>query len=288
MTKRGTKRGAERGTKQGTKGGRPRRGGGPKKKSGASNRYLVPGERAVRELLEGRPQAVKQLWVESGREFEWLDEVVGRLGVSVQVTERQALDAMVGVGLARGIVAHATPPVLHPLDVLLDAPAVAGARRQVLVALDEVVDPGNLGAILRSAEFFGVQGVFWGRDRSAPLSPLAVRASAGATERLLLGQVTNLARALRDAKEAGWWTVGTLPATGRALGRLAQELPERVVVVMGGEGRGLRKLTIANCDFHARIEGVGELASLNVSAAAAVVLSQLAGAKSDEGAAESD
>jgi 23S rRNA (guanosine2251-2'-O)-methyltransferase len=147
----------------------------------------------------------------------------------------------------------------------------------VLVALDGVQDPHNLGALIRSAEFFGVLGLFWARDRSAGLSPAVVRASAGASERLPLAQVTNLARALATCKDSGYWILGTVPDGGSPLRTLvAQGLPDAVVVVLGGEERGLRRLTRENCDFLATIPGAGGVASLNVSAAAAVTLSDVA------------
>src|SRR5690606_3725124 len=113
-----------------------------------------------------------EVWMEEGREFPELDGPLGRLGLRVQRVPREALDDMVGEGLARGVVVHAEPPASRPLDQLLSAPKPAGARRRILVALDEVGDPGNLGAIMRSAEFFGTVGILWTKDRAAPLSAL--------------------------------------------------------------------------------------------------------------------
>ncbi len=272
----GGRPGAER------KGRGGRRRGGPK--GGGSTRYLVPGERAVRELLLARPKQVRALWFDLERDFPELEALAHEHGVKVERHDREQLEQAVGEGLARGVVADAEPPAMYALDQLLALEPPAGVRRQVLVALDGVVDPGNLGAILRSAEFFGVQGAFWAKDRSAPLSALAVRASVGATERVPMGQVTNLSRALREAKDAGWWVVGTLPEGAQPLRAAAAALPERLIVVMGSEARGLRRLTIEQCDYRVRIEQVGALASLNVSAAAAVVFAELAGAA--EGPAE--
>ncbi|HEY8378080.1 MAG TPA: RNA methyltransferase, partial [Nannocystis sp.] len=117
---------------------------------------------------------------------------------------------------------------------------------------------------------------FWARDRSAGVTPVVVRASAGASERVPLCQVTNLARALAQAKEAGFWVVGTVAEGGADLRRLAASgLPDALVVVFGSEGSGLRRLTRESCDFLATIPGAGGLGSLNVSAAAAVTLATL-------------
>ena len=230
----------------------------------------MPGERAVRELVASRPGAIKEVLFEEGRELEELEAQLRARGLNISRQPREELEAQVGRGLARGVIARAEPPPNRHLDEL-------GSRRRLLVALDEVVDPGNLGAILRSAEFFGAVGVLWAKDRSAPLSPLAVRASAGASERLPLCIVTNLSRALQSAKDSGWWIVGTLPEGDESMLRVAENAPEDLVVVMGGEQRGMRRITVDACDFKLRIDRVGELASLNVSAAAAVVLSALGG-----------
>jgi 23S rRNA (guanosine2251-2'-O)-methyltransferase len=232
----------------------------------------------VRELVDARPGAIKEVLFEEGRELEELESQLRARGLSIARQPREELEARVGWGLARGVIARAEPPPNRHLDELLALPKPPGARRRLLVALDQVVDPGNLGAILRSAEFFGAVGVLWAKDRSAPLSPLAVRASAGASERLPLCIVTNLSRALQSAKDAGWWVVGTLPEGDESMVRVAQNAPEDLVVVMGGEQRGMRRITVDACDFKLRIDRVGEVASLNVSAAAAVVLSALGGA----------
>lgn len=198
-------------------------------------------------------------------------------GVTADVCTRDALAAVISPEMARGVVAVATPPRTWELHDLLRSRAPEG--RTLLVALDGVQDPHNLGAILRSAEFFGARGVFWARDRSAAVSPAAVRASAGASERVPLCTVTNLARALAEAKEAGYWTIGTLAEGGADLRQVVAEgLPDALVVVLGSEGSGLRRLTRESCDFLVTIAGAGGVASLNVSAAAAVTLAALAGA----------
>ena len=160
--------------------------------------YLVPGERAVVELLRADPRRIRRLLVLVNRPP----------GDAEALADEMA--TVIGPDLARGIVAVAKPPREHDIeDLLALQPAIAG-RRRLLVALDGVQDPHNLGALIRSAEFFGALGMFWARDRSASLSPTVVRSSAGASERLALGQVTNLARSLAACKEAGFWILGTV------------------------------------------------------------------------------
>jgi 23S rRNA (guanosine2251-2'-O)-methyltransferase len=153
--------------------------------------------------------------------------------------------------------------------------AVAGGPAR-LVALDEVEDPQNLGAICRVAEAAGVRGLLLTRRHAPPLSPAVSRASAGALEHLAVARVTNLRRALNHLKSKGYWVLGAEADTAPDL----YELPDRLlsgplVVVLGGEGRGIRAGVRECLDHRARIPMAGRVASLNVAAAAAVVLFEL-------------
>lgn len=233
--------------------------------------HVVAGARALGELLDAAPGRIRHVLVLAHRRE---DEVVLRAaaaGIEVRVVDPPTLARASVDGPTKGVVAIAAPPPVVDLEDLL------ASEPRCLVALDGVVDPHNLGAILRSAEFFGAAGVFWPKDGTAPLSPAAVRASAGATERLALASVVNLSRALGQCRDAGMWVVGTVPADGLPLAEAAapERLPDRLVVVFGGEHAGLRRLTRDGCDYLVTIERAGKLASLNVSAAAAVVLAAL-------------
>lgn len=245
-----------------------------------AGRHLVPGERAVRELLDVAPDRIDVLWVD-GRARARLADLqteAEAAGVRIEVVTAAQLDARAPNVDARGVIAVAAPRALADLEDLLPAePPPVGGPRQLWLALDGVVDPGNLGAILRSAEFFGVKGVFWPKDRAAGLTPAAVRSSAGASERIPLAVVTNLARALSQFRDAGAWILGTVAEGGRPLRQLAADdaMPSGLVVVMGAEHSGLRRLTRERCDFLATIGRHGAVASLNVSAATAVVLAAL-------------
>jgi 23S rRNA (guanosine2251-2'-O)-methyltransferase len=238
----------------------------------------VPGERAVIELLRGAPKRVRRVLVEVEREFAEIAELAAAARIPVQVVEREVHESLIGPNLARGVLALAEPPRNWAIEDLLareDGPRTRRGHR-LLVACDGIQDPHNFGAVLRSAEFFGAGGVLWARDRSAPLSPAAVRSSAGASERVPLCPVTNLARALEQAKQAGdWWVIGTVVDGGQPLVSLAEDPPTAMVVVLGSEGTGLRRLTRERCDFLATIDGAGSLGSLNVSAAAAVTFALL-------------
>ena len=243
-----------------------------KPRKGPPARYAVPGERAVVELFEAASDRIERILVDDKREFEVAQQALA-LGIPVERVDREALQLEAGQADPRGIVALAAPPPMLDLEELLARPAVEAPRR-VYVAPDGVVDPQNLGAILRSCEFFGVSGVFWPRDRAARLNATVARASAGATERLAMSEVTNLAQALRTCKDAGLWVVGTVVDAPDDLAALCktEAMPEAVVLVLGSEGRGIRRLTAESCDFQVTLARHGKLGSLNVSAAASASL----------------
>jgi 23S rRNA (guanosine2251-2'-O)-methyltransferase len=214
--------------------------------------------------------------VAEGRELTSLGPRLDQAKLRAERVPPVELERFAPAGVARGVVALADSPLLPDVETVFEPAARGPARRRVAVALDGVEDPQNLGAVVRAADFFGALGVFWARDRSAPLSAVAVRASAGATERLPLCQVTNLSRALEAGRKAGFWVVGTVVDGGRPLREAAPDLPDALVLVLGGEDRGLRRLTREHCDFLVTIEG-GGVGSLNVASAAAVALALLAG-----------
>ncbi|MCH9681118.1 MAG: RNA methyltransferase, partial [Deltaproteobacteria bacterium] len=225
------------------------------KPRGPSNEgpHRVPGPRAVAELLLHAPGRIEALWLEKRREGGDLHLQAENAGVRVEVLDGRELARRAPELDCQGILALSQPPAWVDLEDLLQTATAAppGGPRRVLVALDGVQDPQNLGAIMRTCEFFGVMGLFWPRDRAAGVTPAVVRASAGASERLPLSRVVNLARALETCQDQGLWVVGTVPDGGTPLPQLVahDRIPDPVVVVMGGEHGGLRRLTRARCDL---------------------------------------
>jgi 23S rRNA (guanosine2251-2'-O)-methyltransferase len=188
-----------------------------------------------------------------------------RAGIPVERKPRPVLDRISG-GRHQGVVAWIERPrALELEDLLSDLPEPG-----LLLAFDQVTDPGNLAAALRSAAAFGAQGVLLPRRGSAGLGSLLHRRSAGAVEHVRLVQVVNLARALHRLREAGLWVVGLEP-TGPPLWE-AIDLRQGVVLVLGSEDRGLRRLTRGACDVCAGIPIPGPIGSLNVSVACGVAL----------------
>lgn len=179
--------------------------------------------------------------------------------------ERAVLDDLSRQSNHQGVVFS----VLKAQDISLEQ--LLRLNPSLLLILDEIVDPQNLGSLLRVAEVTGATGVIITDRRSAPLSPAARRASAGASELLPLVRVTNLRRTLDLLKQKGFWTVGTSLQEG------SKEIydftfPEKCALVLGSEGSGLRELTARECDFLIKIPMLGKIDSLNVSQAGAVCL----------------
>jgi 23S rRNA (guanosine2251-2'-O)-methyltransferase len=181
----------------------------------------------------------------------------------VEVVPAARLDAM-APGVNQGVAAELKPRREWTLKQLL------GARPSLLVALDSIMDPQNLGAIIRSAEVAGAQGAIIPEHRSAPLSPAAVKASSGASELLPIARVSGLPSAIVEVKRAGIWCVA-LDARGE-LDPWNFDFKEPVCVVVGSEGTGVQRLVKERCDARVKLPSGGRVASFNASAAAAALL----------------
>src|SRR5208282_5295529 len=225
--------------------------------SGEERMERLTGIHAVRDALAAG-RALERIVVARGRHGERIEEVV-RLarerGVPVRFEERVQLDRLAGREEHQGVVGVAAAKRTATLEQLV---ATAGAEA-LLVLLDGIEDPRNLGAIVRSALAAGAAGVV-----------IAERRAAGALEHLPVARVGNMARAMEELKEAGWWLVGLEERAGKA--HTEQDLTGKVALVLGGEGKGLHELVRKRCDFLVGIPTVGPVRSLNVSVAAGVVL----------------
>lgn len=231
---------------------------------------LVFGRRPVWEVLEAGKRSLHKLWVAEGIGGGIITDVLRVAkdrGVPVEWCARQRLDQMTQSQNHQGLVAQVS--AIQYLELEEFIASLAKTESTLVVALDEIQDPHNIGAILRSAGFFGVAGVVVPRWRSAPVGDTAMRTSAGAVEHVPVVRVRNLADALLTFKEAGFLVIGT-DAAGSRLGQESWEGP--TVLVLGNEGEGLRRLVKERCDKLVGIPSRGGVASLNVGSATAIFL----------------
>jgi 23S rRNA (guanosine2251-2'-O)-methyltransferase len=241
----------------------------------------VEGRQAVRELLRAGARPVHHVLIAEGLEVTGegdhpLDEILvlaEERGIPVRRVPRDRLERESGTEAPQGVIARADPISPARLDRL--AHREAGRPAPFLVVLDGVTDPHNLGAIMRSAVGSGATGLVVGRHRSAHLSPTAVKAAAGAVEHLPVALVSGVPAALAELAAAGVWTVG-LDVDGSGVVWDLEVATEALAVVLGAEGRGLSRLARQRCELTRRIPLLGPLASLNVSAAAAVACFEVA------------
>ncbi|MFA5684935.1 MAG: 23S rRNA (guanosine(2251)-2'-O)-methyltransferase RlmB [Lysobacteraceae bacterium] len=231
----------------------------------------IAGINAVAAALESERSHVREIWIEARAKNPRLLEIAAaarRAGISVLQVAPDALARAAPGVRHQGVVAQYAMPVNlgeGDLDELLGR-----ADNPLILVLDGVQDPHNLGACLRSAEAAGVAAVIVPRDRAAGITPVVRKSAAGAADRVPLIRVTNLARTLKTLKEAGVWLVGLAGETDVSL--YALDLSGPIAIVMGGEGDGLRRLTREHCDHLAKIPMRGQAESLNVSVATGVAL----------------
>ena len=235
---------------------------------------VVYGIHAVRALLERHPQRVQRVWIASGSgsssRLDELRALAQLAGVPIGAADTAELDRLADGERHQGAVAAIVPPAGDPETQLEEALEAPGDAPALLLVLDGVTDPHNLGACLRSADAAGVAAVIVPRDRAAGLTPVVRKVAAGAAESVPLVAVVNLARTLRELKERGLWLVGTADEAPRTLYDV--DLAGPTVLVMGSEGEGLRRLTRETCDELVSIPMAGAVASLNVSVATGIAL----------------
>jgi 23S rRNA (guanosine2251-2'-O)-methyltransferase len=239
---------------------------------------VLYGLHSVEEALKAGRRRFDHVIVSNERHDARLDRLVAQCreaGVRVRQESRDQLTVVAKTPTHQGVVALVRQQEFLTIEDLfeLDAHAGASAARLVL-ALDGVEDPQNLGALLRVADGAGVDGIVLTERRSAPLSPVAVKASAGAAEHLRIARVVNLVRALEELKRRNLWIIGLDERGETDYDRF--DLTGDCVLVLGREGAGLHDLVKRTCDHLLRIPMAGGVSSLNVSAAGAVVLYEAA------------
>lgn len=233
-------------------------------------RRVVAGFHAVTARLRHAPESIEALYVDGARRDGRMQQLLDRAqsaGVRVSIGDGERLQRLAAGSTHQGVVALCREVELaRSLDDVLERVD----ERTLLLLLDGVTDPRNLGACMRTAEAAGVQALIVPRDRSASLTPVVAAAAAGAAETLPLIAVTNLSRAMDEIRRAGAWIVGAAGEAERSVYEI--DLTGPLAWVLGAEGQGMRRLTREKCDWLARIPLQGRTESLNVSVATGVCL----------------
>jgi 23S rRNA (guanosine2251-2'-O)-methyltransferase len=232
--------------------------------------HYIYGINSVSEALKARGRAFE--WVGMAKErhdlrLQRLIEDCRKIGIPVRFLQRLELDRLAGNAAHQGVVAVTSQKQYNDLA---DVIAAKRDRYSLLVVLDGVEDPHNLGAILRTADAVGANGVVIPERRAAAVTGTVTKSSAGASEHLPIAKVTNISRTVEQLKENNIWTVGLDQNAAQTYDALDYNMD--CALVLGGEGKGLHDLVKRKCDFLVSIPMLGKVASLNVSVAAAVVL----------------
>lgn len=241
------------------------------KKSATANTCFVGGLHSVDTLLQQTPERVLCLYVQKGRDDQRLQRLLHlakQQGIALQQLSRETLDARAPDLQHQGILAECRVTPALAENALM--PLLEQVSKPLLLILDGVQDPHNLGACLRTANAAGVNAVIAPRDRSVGLTSTVRKVACGAAELVPFVQVTNLARTLRDLQEQQIYLVGTADEAQQSL--YATDLTGSLAIVMGAEGHGLRRLTREHCDVLVTIPMLGQVSSLNVSVATGVCL----------------
>ncbi|MDF0650427.1 MAG: 23S rRNA (guanosine(2251)-2'-O)-methyltransferase RlmB [Nitrospira sp.] len=236
----------------------------------ADAQEVLYGLHAVREALKaGNRPLQRVLVIRTDKQFIDLVQLARSRGVPIHVQPLTSLDRLVPGGKHQGVVAFIAAKAYQTEESIL-ARAAERQEAPLLVVLDGVEDPHNLGAVLRTAEGAGAHGVFVPERRAAGLTSVVAKASAGAIDHIPVARVTNLSRSIESLKAAGVWLYAVTPSANKVYTDI--DLREAVGLVLGGEGTGIRPGVLQHCDDRVRIPLRGQIQSLNVSAAAAIVL----------------
>jgi 23S rRNA (guanosine2251-2'-O)-methyltransferase len=235
---------------------------------------IVYGVHPVREALRaGRVQALFVAEGDSGPALKEVLDAARAAGVDSIARSRFALDQLAHGGVHQGAVAVTGEYPYAQLSDLIEAATLKG-QPPLIVVLDSVQDPQNFGALIRTAHVVGAHGMVIARDRAVAVTASVVKASAGASEHMRVALVTNIARALEELKREGVWIAGAVAADGQVPWKIDFRAP--TALVLGAEGRGIRPLVLRGCDLLVQIPMAGKVASLNVGAAGAMLLYEVA------------
>lgn len=241
----------------------------------SNNENIIFGINPVLEKLKASAKDIFEILISENAERKALRQIsheAARHGLRMVRVDPKVLDRLVGGQRHQGVVARAEAYRYLSFDELLGQVSTASAGRWILF-LDGLTDPRNFGALLRTAEAVGVSHIVIPKDRSVDVTPVVVKASAGAALHLKIAKVPNLRRAIAELKDYGYWTVGL---NGQSPERIYDKIyPDRLAIVLGSEGKGVRPVILRECDFVVSIPMLGKVTSLNVAVAGAVFLFEI-------------
>ena len=241
------------------------------RKDTGHNVRLIYGIHPVEEALLNSPHQVQKIWIAFGRSGEKSRHILSLtrgLPIPVVYKDRKALDRQAGTTNHQGILALLSDKALRSLQDILAAETTVPQR--LVIVLDSIQDPRNLGAIIRTANAVGVHAVIISKHRSASITPTVGKASAGALESTPIATVSNVVQTIRTLQDNGFWVFGTDPDAEKTI--YEADFCQEVCIVVGGEPKGLTPLAKKHCDFLVRIPQFGNVPSLNVSVAAGIIL----------------
>jgi 23S rRNA (guanosine2251-2'-O)-methyltransferase len=236
---------------------------------------VIFGINPLLEDLKSRAGRVSKIIVAQGRGGETVENILSlakQKGIHIEFRERSYLDRKAGQGSHQGIVGFCEPFAYASVDDII-ANRHPDFKYNLILILDGIMDPQNLGTLIRTAHCCGANGVIIPENRSASVTGTVIKVSAGAANHTPIARVVNLSNAIDYLKEQGFWIYGTDPATGKDFGSF--DYDGQIGLVMGSEGTGMRPLIRKKCDFRLTIPTKGKIDSLNVSVAAGIILYEI-------------
>ncbi|NMP31909.1 23S rRNA (guanosine(2251)-2'-O)-methyltransferase RlmB [Thalassotalea sp. M1531] len=239
---------------------------------------IVLGIHAINALIKRSPERFIEMWLLKGRDDERLLPIINlarKYKIPVQFVHRKVLDDKADGEQHQGVIARVTPGKTYTENDIEDILSQADSRDELpfLLILDGVTDPHNLGACLRNADAAGVQAIIVPKDKAARITATVRKVAVGAAETVPLVQVTNLARTMKQLQQMGVWIIGTAGETDSCLYDVKLDGP--MALVMGAEGKGMRRLTREHCDQLVKLPMAGSVSSLNVSVATGICLFEI-------------
>lgn len=231
----------------------------------------------VFETLKENPQEILDLYIQNGARDQRIEKILSNLPKSIRLktVSKKEMDKMTDHGVHQGIAARVKDMALFSLDELMDVVQSAKtAHEPLLIALDEIQDPHNVGAILRSADAAGANGLILCKHKGAGLTPAAVKTSAGAAYSVPVASVSSMAQALKKLKDAGYWVAGS-DFDEKSVDYRKGLYDRPLVLVIGNEQKGMSKSVKDACDFKVHIPMYGKVQSLNASVAAGVLMYEI-------------